>query len=311
MTAPAERTVVVTGANTGIGKATAEALAKQGWRVYVASRSAAKGEAAAGAIRAATGSESVFFLALDLADLESVRACAAAFLARGEPLHVLINNAGVGGAHGLTRQGFEMTFGVNHLGHFALTQLLLERLTDSAPSRIVNVSSDAHYNARGIDFEAVRRPARNITALHEYAVSKLCNVLFTQELARRLEGTGVTSYALHPGVVASDIWRRVPWPVRPLITRRMLSVTEGAATSLYCATSPDVAQASGRFYDKCAERAPSPVATPELAAELWQRSEAWTAPDLAGGATGAALCEPLHKQSMTVVGSGEVNHLPR
>jgi len=306
-----ERTFLVTGANTGIGRATAEELARRGGRVYVASRSAAKGEAAAGAIRAATGSESVFFLALDLADLESVRACAAAFLARGEPLHVLINNAGVGGAHGLTRQGFEMTFGVNHLGHFALTQLLLERLTDSAPSRIVNVSSDAHYNARGIDFEAVRRPARNITALHEYAVSKLCNVLFTQELARRLEGTGVTSYALHPGVVASDIWRRVPWPVRPLITRRMLSVTEGAATSLYCATSPDVAQASGRFYDKCAERAPSPVATPELAAELWQRSEAWTAPDLAGGATGAALCEPLHKQSMTVVGSGEVNHLPR
>jgi len=306
-----ERTFLVTGANTGIGRATAEELARRGGRVYVASRSAAKGEAAAGAIRAATGSESVFFLALDLADLESVRACAAAFLARGEPLHVLINNAGVGGAHGLTRQGFEMTFGVNHLGHFALTQLLLERLTDSAPSRIVNVSSDAHYNARGIDFEAVRRPARNITGLHEYAVSKLCNVLFTQELARRMAGTGVTSYALHPGVVASDIWRRVPWPVRPLLKRRMLSVTDGAATSLYCATSPDVAQASGRFYDKCAERAPSPVATPELAAELWQRSEAWTAPDLAGGATGAALCEPLHKQSMTVVGSGEVNHLPR
>jgi NAD(P)-dependent dehydrogenase (short-subunit alcohol dehydrogenase family) len=279
---------VVTGANTGIGRATAEELARRGWRVYVASRSASKGEAAVGAIRAATGNESVCFLALDLADLESVRACAAAFLARGEPLHVLINNAGVGGAHGLTRQGFEMTFGVNHLGHFALTNALLGCLTDSAPSRIVNVSSDAHYNAKGIDFEALRRPARNVTALHEYAVSKLCNVLFTQELARRLTGTGVTSYALHPGVVASDIWRRVPWPVRPLITRRMLSVTEGAATSLYCASSPDVAQASGRFYDKCAEREPSPVATPELAAELWQRSEAWTAPYLAGGETGAA-----------------------
>jgi len=284
-----ELTFLVTGANTGIGRATAEELARRRGRVYVASRSASKGHAAVGAIRAATGNESVFFLALDLADLESVRACAAAFLARGEPLHVLINNAGVGGAHGLTRQGFEMTFGVNHLGHFALTRLLLERLTGSAPSRIVNVSSDAHYNARGIDFEAVRRPARNITALHEYAVSKLCNVLFTQELARRMAGTGVTSYALHPGVVASDIWRRVPWPVRPLITRRMLSVTEGAATSLYCATSPDVAQVSGRFYDKCAERAPSPVATPELAAELWQRSEAWTAPYLSDSEPGAAL----------------------
>ena len=117
------------------------------------------------------------------------------------------------------------------------------------------MSSDAHYSAKGIDFEALRRPARGLTGLPEYAVSKLCNVLFTQELARRVAGTGVTTYALHPGVVASDIWRRVPWPVRPLVTRRMLSITEGAATSLYCATSPDVAQDSGLFYDKCAERA--------------------------------------------------------
>jgi retinol dehydrogenase 12 len=256
--------------------------------VYVASRSERKGEAAVSGIRAATGNDAVFLLLLDLADLESVRACANSFLEPYEPLHVLINNAGVGGAHSLTRQGFEMTFGVNHLGHFALTSALLDRLAASAPARIVNVSSDAHYSARGIDFDALRRRARNITGLHEYAVSKLCNVLFTQELARRLAGTGVTSYALHPGVVASDIWRRVPWPVRPLIKRRMLSVTEGAATSLYCATSPDVAQASGRFYDDCAEREPSIVATPELAAELWRHSEEWTAPYMAGGEAGAA-----------------------
>jgi retinol dehydrogenase-12 len=282
------RTVLVTGANTGIGRATAQALARQGWRVYVAARSERKGDAAVSEIKAATGNEAVFLLLLDLADLESVRACADSFLEPYEPLHALVNNAGIGGAHGLTRQGFEMTFGVNHLGHFALTKLLLARLTESAPARIVNVSSDAHYNARGIDFDALRRPARNVTALHEYAVSKLCNVLFTQELALRLAGTGVTSYALHPGVVASDIWRRVPWPVRPLIKRRMLSVTEGAATSLYCATSPDVAQASGRFYDKCADRAPSPVATPELGAELWRRSEEWTATYLADDQTGAA-----------------------
>ena len=272
-----EQTVVVTGANTGIGKATALALAREGWRVYVASRSAAKGEAAVAAIKAAAGSSDVFFLALDLADLESVRSCAEGFLARGEPLHVLLNNAGVGGARGLTKQGFELMFGVNHLGHFLLTQLLLDRLTSSAPARVVTVASDAHYQARGIDWEALRRPARGITGLGEYAVSKLCNVLFSQELARRTAGTGVTTYALHPGVVASDIWRRVPWPVRPLITRRMLSVDEGAATSLYCATSPTVASESGLFYDKSAPRPASPVATPELAAELWQRSQAWTA----------------------------------
>jgi NAD(P)-dependent dehydrogenase (short-subunit alcohol dehydrogenase family) len=112
----------------------------------------------------------------------------------------------------------------------------------------------------------------------EYAVSKLANVAFSAELARRTAGTGVTTCALHPGVVASDIWRRVPWPVRPLMTRRMLTVEQGAATSLYCATSPELAQVSGRFYDKCAEREPSRVATPGLAAELWKRSEAWTAP---------------------------------
>ena len=272
------RTFLVTGANTGIGLATARALAERGGRVYVTSRSAAKGEAAVAGIKASTGSDSVWFLPLDLADLESVRACASAFLALGEPLHVLVNNAGVGGARGLTRQGFELTFGVNHLGHFALTNALLGCLTDSAPARVVTVSSDAHYSAKGIDFEALRRPARGITGLREYAVSKLCNVLFTQELARRAASTGVRSYALHPGVVASDIWRRVPWPVRPLITRRMLSVTDGAATSLYCATSPEVAQDSGLFYDQCAQRAPSAVATPELGRALWDRSAAWTAP---------------------------------
>jgi NAD(P)-dependent dehydrogenase (short-subunit alcohol dehydrogenase family) len=194
---------------------------------------------------------------------------------------VLVNNAGIGGAHGRTKQGFELTFGVNHLGHFLLTRLLLPRLVSSAPSRVVTVASDAHYSARGVDFEAVRRPARNLTGLREYAVSKLCNVLFSAELARRTAGTGVHAYALHPGVVASDIWRRVPWPVRPLVTRNMLSVTEGAATSLYCASSPEVAQDSGLFYDKCAPRAASPVATPALAAALWERSEAWTAPYVA------------------------------
>jgi NAD(P)-dependent dehydrogenase (short-subunit alcohol dehydrogenase family) len=276
MSEVAGRTFLVTGGNTGIGRATAEALAQRGGRVFVASRSAAKGEAAVAEIKAATRNDSVFFLPLDLADTDSVRACAAAFLALGEPLHVLVNNAGVAGRQGLTRQGFELLFGVNHLGHFALTEALLGCLTDSAPSRVVTVSSDAHYSATGVDFEALRRRGHGVTAMHQYAVSKLCNVLFSAELARRTAGTGVTTYALHPGVVASDMWRRVPWPVRPLIQMRMLTVTQGAATSLYCATSPDVAQDSGRFYDRCAERAASPVATPELGLELWHRSEAWT-----------------------------------
>jgi retinol dehydrogenase-12 len=270
------RTFLVTGGNTGIGRATALGLAQRGGRVYIACRSVPKGEEAASEIRASTGNDSVWVLPLDLADLDSVRSCALEFLARGEPLHVLVNNAGLGGARGVTKQGFELMFGVNHLGHFLLTNALLGLLADSAPARVVNVSSDAHYQAKGIDFDVLRRPARGITGLGEYAVSKLCNVLFTQELARRTTGTGITTYALHPGVVASDIWRRVPWPVRPILTRRMLSVTEGAQTSLYCATSPDLADVSGRFYEKCAERAPSPVATAELGRVLWERSEEWT-----------------------------------
>jgi NAD(P)-dependent dehydrogenase (short-subunit alcohol dehydrogenase family) len=228
-------------------------------------------------MRAAAGNPAVSFLPLDLADLDSVRSCAAAFLALDEPLPVLINNAGVAGRQGVTAQGFELAFGVNHLGHFLLTSLLRERLVASAPARVVTVSSDAHYQARSIDWDELRRRGHGMTGMHQYAVSKLCNVLFAQELARQLEGTGVTTYAVHPGVVASDIWRRIPWPVRPLLTRRMLSVEEGAQTSLYCATSPAVAADTGRFYEKCAPREPSEVATASLAAELWRRSAEWTA----------------------------------
>jgi len=271
------RTFLITGANTGIGYATAIDLANRGGRVHLACRSEQKGQTAVAAIVAATGNEAVTFLPLDLGDLASVRECARQFLARGEPLHVLINNGGVAGARGITADGFELAFGVNHLGHFALTTALLDCLAASAPARVVTVSSDAHYQAKGIDFEAVRRRTASVTGLPEYAVSKLSNVLFTEELARRLDGRGVTAYALHPGVVASDIWRRVPWPVRPLLKLRMITPQQGARTSLYCATSPEVAQVSGRFYDKCAERPASPVATPELAGALWERSEAWTA----------------------------------
>ena len=271
------RTFLVTGGNTWIGRATAVALARGGGRVFLACRSASAGEAAVGQIKAESGSGSVWLLPLDLASLDSVRACASEFLSRDEALHVLVNNAGVGGARGLTSDGFEPHFGVNHLGHFALTCLLLERLKASGPgARIVNVSSEAHYGARGVDFDVLRRPCRSLTGMREYSVSKLCNVLFTQELARRLAGTGVCAYALHPGVVASDIWRRVPWPARWLITRRMLTVEQGAVTSVHCATSSAVASESGLFYDKCAVRAPNPVATPELGELLWKYSTEWT-----------------------------------
>jgi retinol dehydrogenase 12 len=273
----AGRTFLITGGNTGIGLTTAIALARDGGRVYIACRSAAAGEAARARIKSESGTADVWLLPLDLASLASVRDCAAAFLALDEPLHVLVNNAGVGGQRGLTDDGFERHFGVNHLGHFALTQLLLGRLAESGPAaRIVNVSSEAHYDARGIDFAAVRRPTATFTGMREYAVSKLCNVLFTQELARRLGDSSVHCYALHPGVVASDIWRRVPRLARPFITRRMLTVEQGAVTPVYCAASPGVAADNGLFYDKCAAREANPVATPELAELLWKHSAEWT-----------------------------------
>jgi retinol dehydrogenase-12 len=268
-------TYLITGGNTGIGLSTAIALASSGGRVFIACRNAAAGEAAVARISALSGSPDVRLLPLDLASLASVRACAATFLALDEPLHVLVNNAGVGGQRGRTADGFEQHFGVNHLGHFALTHLLLPRLVASGPgARVVNVSSEAHYSAPGIDFAAVRRSTPSFTGSREYAVSKLCNVLFTQELARRVPE--VNSYALHPGVVASDIWRRVPRLARPFITRRMLTIEQGAVTSVHCATSQATAAESGLYYDKSAARKPSRVATPELAGQLWKHSAEWT-----------------------------------
>jgi retinol dehydrogenase-12 len=272
------RTFLITGANTGIGKETARALAHRGGRVLLACRSAENGRRAIDEIAGATGNEQLELLSLDLGDLVSVRACADGVLARGEPLHVLINNAGVAGGRGMTASGFELAFGTNHIGPFLLTSLLLDRLRESAPARIVNVASGAHFGATGIDFQAVRSPTRSVTGMREYSVSKLANVLHAQELARRLDGTGVTTYSLHPGVIASDIWRRVPRPVRGVMKLRMDSPEQGARTSLYCATAPELAGESGRYYDDCAVTQPGKAVTASLAGELWQRSADWVAP---------------------------------
>lgn len=271
------RTFLITGANTGIGLATVRGLAARGARVWIAGRSEEKTRSAIAQVTEETGNSAVDYLPLELGSLPAVRACAEAFLATGEPLHVLINNAGLAGQRGMTESGFELAFGTNHVGPFLLTSLLLDRLRESAPSRIVTVASDAHLAAKGIDYEAIRRKTRNRTGFPEYAVSKLANVLHSQELARRLDGTGVTTYSLHPGVIASDIWRKVPWPVRPMMKLRMRTTEEGARTSLYCATDPDLAGETGHYYDDEKPRDASAVATPELGAELWARSEEWTA----------------------------------
>jgi NAD(P)-dependent dehydrogenase (short-subunit alcohol dehydrogenase family) len=268
------KNAIVTGANTGIGRITAVELARAGARVWLACRSADKAKPVLDEIAAAGGRAEL--LAIDLADLASVRAAAERFLATGEPLHVLVNNAGLAGQRGATRDGFELAFGVNHVGPFLFTTLLLDRLKASAPARIVNVSSASHYRARGVDWERVRQPTRTITGMREYGVSKLANVLFTRELARRLDGSGVTTYALHPGVIASDIWRRIPWPVRPVMHRFMKTPEQGAETTIWCATAPELSAVTGKFYTDKAERHPSRVAQDDaLAAELWRRSEAW------------------------------------
>ncbi len=266
--------VLVTGANAGIGRASAETLAARGMHVIVACRSREKAGTVLAAIAAKGGSAE--FVPLDLADLDSVRACAKELLQRDLALHVLLNNAGVAGVKGATTQGFEMTFGTNHLGHFLLTTMLLPLLRRAAPSRIVNVSSRVHRSAKGIDWDALRKPTATVAGVTEYNVSKLCNVLFTKELARGRAGDGVHSYALHPGVIASDLWRQVPWPIRPLMTAFMKTTQQGAQTSIYCATSAEVADHDGRYYDDCKETRPSAVAEDvELARQLWEKSEEW------------------------------------
>lgn len=271
------RVCVVTGANTGIGAATARTLAARGARVVLACRSEERARPVIDAIRATAGDDRVDFVRLDLGDLADVRRAARELLDRGHPIHVLVNNAGVAGQRGATRDGFELAFGVNHLGHFLWTSLLMDRLRASAPARVVNVSSKSHFDARGIDWDAVRRPTATFTGLREYAVSKLANVLFTAEFARRHRDAGVTAYALHPGVIATDVWRRVPWPARAAIKAFMKSPEQGARTTLYCASDPEVAGESGFYYDDCRRRSPSAVARdPALAAELWRRSAQWT-----------------------------------
>ena len=270
------RVALITGANTGIGLVTARELAARGAHVFIACRSVEKGKAAVDEILRTTGNENVELLALDLGDFASIRACAEQFLSRNLPLHLLINNAGLAGAKGMTKSGFELAFGTNHIGPFLFTQLLLDRIKVSAPARIVTVASRAHTRVSGLDFESVKLPTEGRAGLPEYGRSKLANVLFSAELGRRLEGTGVTTYSLHPGVVATDVWREVPALLRPLIKLMMITSEQGAATTLYCATSPEVSAQTGLYYDKCQIKAPSNAALDEdLAAELWQRTEAW------------------------------------
>lgn len=280
----AGRVIVVTGANTGLGKATALQLAARGAEVVLACRTEAKARPVVEEIVAATGNEAVSFHALDLADLAAVRRSADTLLSTDRPLHVLVNNAGLAGQRGQTADGFELAFGTNHLGHFLFTTLLLDRVTASAepgrPARIVNVASGNHFHAKGIDWDAVRRPTRSFVGLREYNVSKLANVCFTEELARRLDPDRVVAFATNPGPVATNVWRRMPGPLYAVYqrVRSLKAPDQGALPTVRAATDPTLDDQSGAYVDEDGQVIPaSEVATPGLGAELWSRSEAWVA----------------------------------
>jgi NAD(P)-dependent dehydrogenase (short-subunit alcohol dehydrogenase family) len=274
---PTQPVAIVTGANSGIGRVTARELALRGYHVFLACRSEERTRPVLAEIQTATGGKGkAEFVRLDLGSLDSVRACAEEFLRRGLPLQLLVANAGIAGVKGLTESGFEMSFGTCHVGHFLLTNLLLQRMKESAPARVVVVSSRAHRHTRTLDWEAVRRPTRG-QGLKAYSLAKLANLLFAKELARRLAGTGVTTYALHPGVVATNVWRAVPWPADRIAKWFMVSEEEGAATTLYCATEPALAAQSGLYYVNCKETELSRTAqNSQLALALWEKSEQWT-----------------------------------
>ena len=271
----AGRTFLVTGASSGIGRTTALALVARGAAVVIANRSEQKSRPVLDELRRVRAGADVDFVPLDLADLASVRRAAATFLASGRGLDVLVNNAGIAGTPGLTRDGFEITLGTNHLGPFLLTELLLPRLREAPQGRIVNVSSNAQLRPRRIDWAWLRRPTRTSPErMHMYQVSKLMNVMHAAELARRLAGTRVTTYALHPGVVATDIWRELSRPVAAALKLFMISEEKGARTTLHCATAPELAARSGRYYDRCRESRVNRLADDAaLARELFERSE--------------------------------------
>lgn len=275
------KTAIVTGANTGIGKTTALDLARRGARVVLACRNKEKAEAAVYDIRRETGNSSVIFMHLDLASLKSVRNFAETFLKTEPRLDLLINNAGVCGP-GRTEDGFGMAFGVNHLGHFLLTQLLLDRLKATGQSRVINVSALLHHQG-SVDFGTLSTHRDVVTGqsswhcFKAYCHSKLCNVLFTRELANRLEGTGVTCYSLHPGVIATELIRNIRWIrllMLPISKLFFLSPEEGAQTTLHCALQEGLEPLSGRYFSSCALQEVSAAARDDaLAKKLWEVSE--------------------------------------
>ncbi|XP_034557367.1 dehydrogenase/reductase SDR family member 13-like [Notolabrus celidotus] len=279
------KTVIVTGSNTGVGKATALDLARRGARVILACRNKEKAETAAYDLRRESGNSQVVFMQLDLASFKSIRNFAETFLKTEPRLDLLINNAGVMGA-GRTEDGFGAAFGVNHLGHFLLTNLLLERLQQCGPSRVVTVSALLH-RLGNVDFPLLASKKDLVSGqstwcnFQAYSSSKLCNVLFTRELANRLEGTGVTCYSLHPGVILTELCRSMSlWQqllLLPFAKLFFLHPEGGSQTTLHCALQEGIEPLSGRYFSNCAlQQVGARGRDDALAKKLWEVSERLT-----------------------------------
>lgn len=273
------KTVLITGGNTGIGKETALDMAQRGARVILACRDMTKARIAADEIRQRSGNGNVVVKKLDLESLQSVRDLVKEVEEKEERLDILINNAGVMMCPKLqTKDGFEMQFGVNHLGHFLLTNRLLDLLKKSAPSRVVIVSSIGHERGE-IYFDDINID-KDYNPEKSYRQSKLANVLFGKELAVRLQGTGVTVYSLHPGVIRTELGRHILltfpfWKKMLFHTFKWIikSPWEGAQTTIYCAVDESLANVSGLYYSDCAPKKPAPQALDDAAAKkLWDLS---------------------------------------
>lgn len=269
------KTVVITGANTGIGKETAIDLAKRGARVIMACRDMEKGQAALKEVIESSANDNVTCMKLNLSDTKSIREFADNINNGEEKLHILLNNAGVMLCpYGKTEDGFEVQIGVNHMGHFLLTYLLLDLIKKSAPARIINVSSMAHQFG-SINLEDINSE-KSYDKNGAYAQSKLANILFTRSLTKRLEGTGVTTYCLHPGVVQTDLWQHLNGPQRcvmKMVSPFTKNPAQGAQTSIYCAVEPSLENESGRYYSDCARANCSAKAQDDnMAQKLWELS---------------------------------------
>lgn len=269
------KVILITGGNAGIGRATGERLASLGHTVVLVCRDRGRGEAARREIASSTGNQRVDLLVADLSSQRQIREVASEFLSRYDRLDVLINNAGVlTRRRRVTEDGLELQLAVNHLAPFLLTNLLLERLRGSAPSRVVVVSSEAHRGGR-IDFSDLQGE-RSYSGLRAYRQSKLANILFTRELSRRLQGSGVTVNALHPGVVRTGLLF-TGWRIAHLARPFLRTPERGAEGSVYLAVSPEVTGVSGRYFVDLRPVEPSPRAQdPETAKRLWEESEALT-----------------------------------